>query len=260
MEVIALPVQRYRMGAEELIELGRGRPVMGGPRAPFLSNRPRYAMGSCGHAYEVGAELSGQVRAELGDLLDIVKDIGGVITGALGFALTTLGDLVSVPLNILSQGIDITFTSVAGLLDHIPIIGGLLSQILLLGNSVIKFALSVPGMLLHGLGNIMTGISKALLAKNPPAKNQENVDKAKDDIVKKAPPNLQDKVLQALNSTGVTGTNLTPSLTTQPGTGPGGTSPVVTPPPAAGSSGVSDVLAIGLPVAAVGVAALLFAT
>jgi len=253
MEVIVLPVARYRMGAEELIELGRGRPVMGGPRAPFLSNRPRYAMGSCGHVYEMAA-------GELGDILDIVKDIGGVITGALGFALTTLGDLVSVPLNILSQGIDITFTSVAGLLDHIPIIGGLLSQILLLGNSVIKFALSVPGMLLHGLGNIMTGISKALLAKNPPAKNQENVDKAKDDIVKKAPPNLQDKVLQALNSTGVTGTNLTPSLTTQPGTGPGGTSPVVTPPPAAGSSGVSDVLAIGLPVAAVGVAALLFAT
>lgn len=261
MEVIALPVQRYRMGAEELIELGRGRPVMGGPRTPFLSNRGRYILGTCGHAYELGAELGGQVRAELGDLLDIVKDIGGVITGALGFALTTLGDLVNVPLNILSQGIDITFNGVASLLDHIPIIGGLLSQILLLGNSVIKFALSVPGMLLHGLGNIMTGISKALLQKNTPAENQKNVDKAKSDIVGKAPPNLQDKVLQALNSSGVTGTNLTPSLGTTPGANGGTTLPGTTPPPpSSGSSGVSDALAIGLPVAAVGVAALLFAT
>lgn len=252
MEVIPLQVVRYRMGAEELIELGRAR-ALGASRSPFLANRPRFAMGHV--AASPAPELAGY---ELGDILDIVKDVGGMITGALGFALSTLGDLVSVPLDILSKGVDLVFTNVAGLLDHIPIIGGLLAQILLLGNSVIKFALSVPGMLLHGLGNVMTGISKALMQKNTPAQNQKNVDKAKDDIIGKAPPNLASKVGQVLNSTGVTGNNLTPTLTPQGGVLPGGGTTVPTPAPAAGESGLSDVLAVGLPLAGVAAAALVF--
>lgn len=244
MEVIPLQIVRYRMGAEELIELGRAR-ALGASRSPFLANRTRHAMGSAAAADH-----------RMGDILDIVKDVGGIITGALGFALNTLGDLVSVPLDILSQGVDIVFTNVAGLLDHIPIIGSLLAQILLLGNSVIKFALSVPGMLLHGLGNVMNGISKALSTKNSPAENQKNVDKAKDDIIGKAPPDLKDKVGQVLNSSGVSGSNLTPSLTPPGGTPPGGVTTGV-PAPAAGP-GLSDILAVGLPLAGVAAAAIVF--
>jgi hypothetical protein len=222
------------MGAEELIELGRGNSLTGIVRTPFLANRRHHALGT---SYP---------DARLGDLLDLVKDVGGMITGALGFALSTLGDLVSIPLDLLSQGIDFTFNGVAGLLDSIPIIGGLLSQILLLGGAVIKFALSVPGILLHGLGNIMTGISKALLQKQTPEQNKKSMEKAKQDIIGKAPPSLQSQVAQVLDSTGVSGTNLTPGLT--PGVA------------AAEESGVSDALAIGLPVVGVVAAVLLLAT
>jgi hypothetical protein len=232
MNVIPLTRVRYRMGAEELIELGRSGNTLALSRTPFLANRPRAQLGS----------------ARLGDILDIVKDVGGIITGALGFALTTLGDLVSIPLDILSQGIDLVFTNVAGLLDQVPIVGTLLSQILLLGNAVIKFALSIPGLLLHGLGNIMTGISKALLAKNTTAQNQANTDKAKNDIISKAPPNLQSGVAQVLNASGMTAQNMIPSL--QPA-----------PAPAAGAGGpdLASVLAVGLPVVGVGAAVLLLA-
>lgn len=255
METIPVVRTRYRMGAEELIELGRpvpfGRPI----HQPFLAGRAE-------HESAVSQPFMGQVRrrmgdrAQMGDILDIAKDVGGVITGALGFVLSTLGDLVSVPLNILSQGIDIAFTNIASLLDHIPIIGGLLAQILLLGNTVVKFALSVPGMLLHGLGNIMSGISKALLAKNTPAQNQKEVDKAKGDIVGKAPPGLADAVKKALDSSGVSGSNLTPSLQT-PTTGLPGSVP--TPSPQGAGTDLTGLLAVGLPVVGVTAAALLFA-
>lgn len=231
MEVIQLRQVRYRMGAEELIELGRAKATLGGPRAPFLANRRPALSGAS------------QPSAGMGDILDIVKDIGGVITGALGFALTTLGDLVSIPLDLLSKGVDVVFNGVAGLLDSIPLIGPFLAQILLLGGAVIKFALSIPGLLLHGLGNIMTGISKALLAKNTPAQNQKNVDKAKQDIVRQAPPNLQSQVAAALNAAGVSGGNLIPAIA----------------PVAESDSGLSDALAIGLPVVGVAAAVLLLA-
>lgn len=228
MRVIARPI-RYQMGAEELIELGRaGRGICHG-HAPFLANRP---------------QLGRRGDPSLGD---IFSDVGGVITGALGFALNTLGDLVDLPLNILSQGVDVAFNGIASLLDNVPIIGAFLGQILLLGNAVIKFALSVPGLLLHGLGGIMMNISKALTAKNTTAENQKNVDKAKDDIVSKAPAAIKGEVKKALEASGVTGSNLTPALD-QSGAVPAG---------AQDSGGLEKVLTIGLPIA--GAAAFLFA-
>lgn len=231
MEVIPIRPVRYRMGAEELLELGRRGATFGGPRSPFLANR-RPSLGASGSS------------AHLGDLVDMVKDVAGLITGALGFALTTLGDLISIPLDLLSQGVDVVFNGVADLIGQVPIVGELLAQILLLGNTVIKFALSVPGLLLHGLGNIMTGISKALLAKSTASDNEKNQDKAKQNIIGQAPPNLKSQISQILNSSGMTGQNLIPAL-----------APVA---PPASSSGLMDALAVGLPVVGVAAAALVF--
>ncbi len=177
---------------------------------------------------------------------DIFSDVGGFITGALGFALNTLGDLVNVPLNILSQGVDIAFKGLAGLLDNVPIMGPFLGQILLLGNAVIKFALSIPGLLLHGLGGILTNISKVLTAKNTVGDNQKNVDKAKSNIVGQTPAALQSGVKAALDATGVTGQNMTPALTpASQGAVPAAGMPAT---PAPGFD-VTKALTIGIPVA-----------
>lgn len=223
---------RPQLGAEELLELGRATYAVRYGHVPFLANRPQL----------------GRAQPVLGD---IFSDIGGFITGALGFTLNTLGDLVNLPLGILSQGVDIAFTGIANLLDNVPIMGPFLAQILLLGNTAIKFALSIPGLALHGLGGILMNISKALTAKNAPAENQKNVDSAKDKITSQAPPALQSAVKQALNSSGVSGQNLTPAVP------PGGV-PVTTPGetvPSLDSGDLSKALLIGIP--AVGATAVL---
>lgn len=228
MELLQRP-SYFRLGAEELLELGSARGAVPLVQRPFLAGRqPRPALG------------------------DIFSDIGGFITGALGFALNTLGDLVNLPLGILSTGVDTVFNGLANLLDNIPIMGPFLGQILLLGNAVIKFALSVPGLLLHGLGGILTNISKVLTTKNTPAQNQKNVDQGKNNIVNQAPSTLQSAVKSALNSTGVTGQNMTPALQ------PGSQTQTLPEAVAQGQSGVdlANVLTIAVP--AVGATAILF--
>jgi hypothetical protein len=215
----------YRLGAEELIELGRARNAQIGGRKPFFVNRPK---------------LSGR---GLGDILDLVKSVGGFIASGLGYALTTLGDLVNIPVSVLSQGVDITFNGVSGLLENVPVIGDLLAEILVLGGTVIKFALSIPGLLLTGLGNIMSGIGKALSAKGTSSENEKKVKDAKDNIVSKAPAAQQDAVRQVLDSAGVAGDNLTPTMTPTSGAS---TEP--------GLSSLEKALMVGIPV--IGVAAL----
>lgn len=213
----------YRLGAEELVELGRAKDAAAFDRRPFFQSRPMVH----------GPMLSGP---RMGDITDIVKDVGGFISSGLGFALNTLGDLVNIPLGVLSQGVDITFNGVAGLLENIPIIGDLLAEIMVLGGAVIKFALSVPGLVLHGIGNILSGIGKALSAKNSASENDKKVKDAKDNIVNKAPEAVKDKVRTVLDETGVTGSNLVPNTV---------------PEAAAGLSDLEKGLLVGIPLAGV---------
>lgn len=230
---------RYHLGAEELLELGSSQKLLVRERRPYLSGR-RPMISQSQNVY----------------FLDAIGSIAGYLAEGLSFTLNTLGDIVDIPMGILSQGVDITFNGVAGLIGNIPLFGEVLAQILLLGGALIKLGLSIPGLVLHGLGNILGGIAKALQSKNTEGENQDAVDKAKDDIVKKTPPDIQGIVKQALDFSGVTGRNLAP------GVKPDGT-PIA---PAAGTaegvepSGKSDLesaLSIGIPV--VGVVALVAA-
>jgi hypothetical protein len=241
---------RYRLGAEELLELGRSRrPVTLSGRRPFLSGRA-----------ERGPFL-GNREPELSQesvfILDMLGNVAGFIADGLAFALNTLGDLVDLPLNILSQGVDIVFNGVSGLLREVPIIGDVLAQILVMGGALVKFGLSIPGLVLHGLGNILAGIAKAL--KGSDADTDEKVDTAKKDIVNKAPDPLKDNVKKILDASGVTGSNLTPSVspTGQPLPTPPGSTPPGAEAPGSSAGDLTTALAIGVPV--VGVLALVAA-
>lgn len=223
---------RYHLGAEELIELGRDR-IMIANRRPFLAGRG-------------GAELG---------ILDMLGDVAGFLSSALGFVFNTLGDIINVPLGILSQGVDVTFNGVAGLLKNIPILGDLLAQVLVLGGSLIKFGLSIPGLALHGLGNVLGGIGKALSGENTAAENNGKVDQAKKDITNKAPDPIKANVKKILDASGVSGSNLTPNVGSN-----GQPMPSLSPDGTAVPSGKSDLeqaLTIGVPV--VGGVALLVA-
>jgi hypothetical protein len=239
-------VVHYRLGAEELLELGRRAKDPRAPgRSPFLAGRMRMA------------QQGAAAEPEKVYILDVLGNVAGWIAQGLSFAFNTLGDLVNIPLNILSQGVDVTFNGVAGLLKNIPVIGDLLAQILVLGGSLVKFGLSIPGLALHGLGNVMGGIAKALKGSGDESQNQKKVDDAKKNIVDQAPAALKKNVQTVLDSSGVTGNELTPNVEDN-GT-PKPASPEVLAQetvPAEGTD-LGTVLAVGIPV--VGAAAIVAA-
>lgn len=220
----------YRLGAIELIELGATR-RHGAPRIPFLSNR---------HSRMSGPRL-GQ--------LDFLKDVGSFLTGAFEFVFKTLASLVNVPLDLASKGIGVLFDGVAGLLKNVPIIGEIAAELLLVGKSVLQWGLSVPGMLLSGVGNVFGEIKKAIDATKTSSEKKADEDAAKKKILDKAQQKggepLKAAVSSALNGEAPAGaTNVPPQQQLPPGAGD------------IGKSDLDRVLEIGLPVA--GAAALAF--
>lgn len=242
---------RYRLGAEELLELGRVESPRV-DRTPFLAGRVRVHNDWLGQGEQVY-------------ILDILGSVAGFLAEGLSFALTTLGNLLDVPLQILSQGVDIVFNSIANVFSGIPILGDLLAKVVVLGGSLIKFGLSIPGLLLRGLGNILGGVAKWLKGSGSEQGNQQKVDEAKEDITGRAPDPIKDTVKAVLDFSGVSGKDLAPNVDEDSGTprpedpkdladekiqvGPGR--------PSGEGAGVESVLAIGLPV--VGVVALVAA-
>jgi hypothetical protein len=230
----------YRLGAEELLELGaiRREPLRMGSRRPFFAGRYNRPM------------LTNS--PELGQL-QILGTIAGYLVDGLAFALNTLGDLIDLPLNILAQGVDVAFNGVAGLLSNIPVLGDLLSQIVLVGGSLIKFGLSVPGLLLHGLGNILEGIGEALDDAMTPSEKQKKLDDSKESILEKTPDDLKEGVKSILDAGGVGGTNISSDISRARETGEAVNRGEVDPnDPGSLPSGKSElekVLEVGLPVA-----------
>lgn len=236
----------YRLGAEELIELGSsgrqnprtrmGRPFLAGRERPFITNG-----------------LSG--------IGDILASLGGFFVKGLELAFNALGDWIDIPMNILSKGIDILFVDGLGsILNSIPLIGPLLSQIVVLGGSLLKFGLSIPGLVLHGLGNVMGNIGEALDKNFTEDENQKGINKSKEEIIKKAPDELKDNVKALLDAGGVSGSDLVPGFDKDKGEYTGTTPPtdkdiesVETGTPV--KSDLEKALMIGAPVA--GVAAIL---
>lgn len=219
----------HRLGAIELIELGAPRRVPT-TRRPFLSNR-----------------MSGP---RLG--IDFLADIGSFLTGTFEFLFKTLASVVNVPLDLASQGTGLLFDGLAGLLVNVPILGVLASQVLLLTKSIIQWGLSVPGLLLGGLGNIFGDIKKAIDSTKTPDQKKSDEQQAKDKILesaqKKGGDPLKNAVSQALAGQAPSGaTNVPPQQ------------PIPAGAEGLGISGpdLNQILGIGLPVA--GGLALVFA-
>ncbi len=220
----------HRLGAIELIELGRTHSNSTAPilRRPFLSNpKPM---------------LSGP---QLG--LDFAS-IGSFLTGAFEFLFNTLADVVNVPLDIASSGVGLLFDGLAGILVNVPIIGVLASQVLLLAKSVIQWGLSVPGLLLEGVGNIFGEIKNAIDATKSDDEKKTDEAEAKKKILDKAEekggPEFKDAVNDALEGEKPSGTTGTPDKRPDSSLPPGAEDigqPTKT--------GVEKAIEIGLPVA-----------
>jgi len=243
-----IPSPPVRLGAIELIELGSPIPRVERPyivdprRRPFLSSRyPR-------------ARSSGPMLG----ILDFLASVGSFLAGAFEFLFKNLAALISVPLDLASRGIGVLFDGLAGFLVNIPIVGVLASELLLVGKAVIQFGLSVPGLLLNGIGNIFGEVKNALDATKTPAQKAADSKAAETNILNKAKDKGGDPLMAAVKDVLL---GKPPSNTTPP---PHPPNPL--PPgadqigPGAGSiTGDADldkVVTVGLPIA--GAAALVF--
>jgi hypothetical protein len=227
----------HRLGAIELIELGKTysndvAPVL---RRPFLANPlPKLA----------GPQLG----------IDFAS-IGSFLTGAFEFLFSTLADIVSVPLDLASSGVGLLFDGLAGILVNVPIIGVLASQILLLGKAVIQWGLSVPGLLLEGVGNIFGEIKGAIDATRTDDEKKSDETEATKKILDKAEekggPTFKSAVEDAITGKDPSDTTGTPDKRPDSDL-PAGADEVGTP----GKTGIEKALEVGLPVA--GAATLVF--
>lgn len=181
IQVIVRPV-RYQLGAEELVELGRGPGQAFLGRTPFLASR-----------YELG-------RRSMGDL---TADVQGYVTGALALNLETLAALLGVSYDSLLQGRNVTFTDLGTLLDNAPVLTGFLSQTLLLGNTAMRYGLPMPVSLANGLSGVLGNVSQALSARSGVADIKWDMDEARNVIVGQAPESLRDGVKAMLDSASV---------------------------------------------------------
>ncbi len=125
----------------------------------------------------------------------------------LGTAFSSMGSLVDIPMDILKQGINITFDGLSSVVGMIPFIGPLLSEIVLLGGAILAFAVMVPGMIFNGLGNLLEGAAKWLDTKLPTDEKKEEIEAKKKELVDKAPGEIKETVKSILNAAGIGGAN-----------------------------------------------------
>lgn len=226
-----------RLGAIELIELGSARRALDSGHRPFLAARYPRPHGS-------GPAL-GQ--------LDFLASVGSFFAGAFEFLFKNLASLINVPLDLASKGIGVLFDGLAGFLRNIPIIGVLASELLLVGKAVIQFGLSVPGLLLKGIGNVFGEVKGALDAVKSASEKKADEKAAEKNILDKAQKKGGDQLKNAVQDAllGKSPSNTTPPPSNNPL--PPGVSDVGL---GLGSPDLEKVLSVGLPIA--GAAALVF--
>ncbi len=143
----------------------------------------------------------------LDGLTDVFIKILGTLAEWLGVAFTTLGTIVNIPMDILGQGVDIAFSGLSSVVGMIPVLGPLLSEIVLLGGAIIAFAITVPGLILNEFGNLLEGAAKWLDTKLSSNEKKESIDAEKKKIIDKAPDPIKDTVTSILEATGIGGNN-----------------------------------------------------
>lgn len=179
MNGIDLPIIRYRLGAEELIELGRRPESAAVHREPFLAGRARG-----------GRRPYGNVLGEIADRT------GGFILDALDRGLGFLCGMTGLPAD-LSAGADLVAGSAEDLLVHVPRTGDVMAQVLLLGSAAVKFGLPLP----EARARALQGLGMALASRQGEEDRRALVEEAKRDIVKGASGDLKADVMKVLDAT-----------------------------------------------------------
>lgn len=195
-------VIRYRLGAEELIELGGGRSGVNLDRRPFLAGRIK----------SVRPGLGNSKLGQKADILDMLGETAPYISERLATVLGALSTVVDSPLNTMAANAQVVTEKVTWVLKRIPAIKDLLAQIQVLGGVLAKNGLSLPGLLIRNLGNILAGVGQALKENLGPAALQLVIETAKNTIFEQAPSEIKGAVASVLDASGVTGEDPAPNV------------------------------------------------
>ena len=204
---------RFRLGAEELIEMGRSKAPARSDRRPFLSGRGRRASMGAEELIEMGQGPSGP------DLLDSLANASEFLAAEIANALDVLEALTGVKVEEMAQGADVSFEAFSTLVASVPAAADLLALVLVAGAPFVKYGLTVPGLSLRGLGNIMAGAAK-VLANRSLADNQVAIEWAKKKVAASAPADaegLRSDVRSVLDASDVSGEDLAPRVDMESG-------------------------------------------
>lgn len=146
-----------------------------------------------------------------GPELGFLAAIGTFLFEGLGFLFEQLAAILRTTVDFLMEGVDLVLGGLADIVGDIPIIGPLLGKILLLGASVIEFALNIPVRILQGTANILTGIGEFINETWGEDKKEAEINGAKEDILSQAPDSIKDNVAAILDAVGVTGGDTNPN-------------------------------------------------
>jgi len=187
------------------------------------------------------------------ELLDILGKVAEFLATNLGKLINEFASIIDVPLDLLSQGVDIAFNGVADLVGLVPWVGPVLSEIVLVGAAIIKFGLSIPGLVLHGLGNLLEGWGAALDAKLTQREKEKELEEQRKKIIDDAPDPIKDDVAAILDNSGLGSGNTAEDVRDariEGGDTPGPpVTPVAGPPPEGEATVLEKILPIAAPAA-----------
>ncbi len=170
----------WRLGAEELIELGRARPPKGAERRPYLMGRARRPAPS---------------RTAADAELDALAAAGGFLSDQLSFTFETLDGLLDAPLKDLARDPDLVADEAGALLGRVPTAGCLAAQAVLLGTPLARFGLSVPGFGAIEVENVLAGSARVLSAGGGA---RGRIEEAREEILGRAPEAVREHVTSLL--------------------------------------------------------------
>lgn len=176
---------RYRLGAEELIELGRGAHAQRSDRQPFFSRR-------------LGQDVSVEARLNLGE--------------SFGSALTAVSKVVQVTPEVMSVSPETARQTFLALVRNSPPMQNYVLRLLVLAAVVVKEGVRALQLSQAQVSNILVGASEAMMEIIPEAELPEKLRAAEEEIIQKAPENLKGRVRQIVEGAGVTAGNLAPNL------------------------------------------------
>ena len=178
---------RYRLGAQELLELGRVSIEARGPREPFFARR------------RMGAnDIALEARLNLGE--------------SFGAVLTAISKVVRVTPEAMAASPKAAKEYILLLIKNSPTMENYVLGLLVLASVIVKEGVRAIGPTQEQVSNILVGAGEAVMEVVPESELPERLLAAENRIIEKTPEGLREKVRQMISGSGISPGNLAPNL------------------------------------------------